>query len=818
MSVNPLNPRQQFQTVDVLRLEVETQPASGLKNYAINPSGELGAFWWTGNDPALFVHPYTNTLGLPALQFEVGTGGIYYVWMSGLIPIEPGQWAGGRLDVNQVSKRILLQFQFYAVDRTTQIGAADFTDVTTTGTFYVPPTQAPAGAAYVRLWIKPVTAATGTPSAGDKAAIRRTMITKSATDPGTSFEYVEPYAFTNILSGSHEIEISRAALDVGTLKATIVDPALDPAVDPADVLAVGRRARVMAYRAELGTWEPLFTGTIRDLRTDYVLDKDNPAQVRPRVTLTATDALADMANIAWPEAYNGALDLTKAFKGGSVPWLFEGASGFGYAATPWSRNANASLVDAVAVTRDSLGMGSDVNRAPGHAWLDRFGVLQLWQTPPTERDFTAWLAPTGGSPTLTNATSAIINSNVHDGATPGVRPQYQLHTIADGDVIAADSGAYPYVIVAPGRVYDVSVWFAHGGLGAAVRPVQLVVEFEGEFPGILQTTIVDEKIEPIGGWMQLAGRVTAPPGARYMRRKIVFKSALSGEYYYIDELRSQAVLVAYTNAATAAVPGNFTDSYTDIAVDWAVASVVNTVTINFLRTPPNAQDDSETIVYGPYVDQDSVDANGAFGVTLTLNGFEDITDIEAVARAILTANAQPVRTVESMTVAVQNAAGIRHAVQVDLCDLLAVDYAGLVASTPRVQALTHRITPEGWSVEYSFAPAGSTALPQVIPAPAVGAVSTSSSGTTQVFRVGPLLIQTGSLSTPSTSGTSWSGSVTFPVAFSSPPKVALTPGSRVHNWGVGTPSNTGFAWDAQWVDGSAHTNGGSAQWIAIGAS
>lgn len=66
--------------------------------------------------------------------------------------------------------------------------------------------------------------------------------------------------------------------------------------------------------------------------------------------------------------------------------------------------------------------------------------------------------------------------------------------------------------------------------------------------------------------------------------------------------------------------------------------------------------------------------------------------------------------------------------------------------------------------------------------------------------------------------TLFTGSVTFPTAFSAAPAVIIT-GATANdiNFTANSITTTGFSWRAKWVDGATHSSSGSFSWIAIGS-
>jgi hypothetical protein len=200
-----------------------------------------------------------------------------------------------------------------------------------------------------------------------------------------------------------------------------------------------------------------------------------------------------------------------------------------------------------------------------------------------------------------------------------------------------------------------------------------------------------------------------------------------------------------------------TQHYSVIDASWSPTSVINVVTVNYLRYDAVAAT-AETIVYGPYLNQASIDAYGARAATFTIQGLiETGAEMAAYAQRVLDRNATPARLVNSITVPVNDVADILYAAGVDLCSLVDVNHDDLIDAAHRVNGIQHTITPDGWLVTYTFAPPESVAAPQVTPPPvsastvvatkyleavATGAVTLANAtpvgipGHTQTFNVG----------------------------------------------------------------------------------
>lgn len=138
--------RQQFDTVDVLRLEVETNP-TGLINLVQNPSGELGGWGWI-----------TPILG-SALAGDAD--GLHFTGVAGTshftteeIPISVGQYVSARVTATEGTgiTHFRMRFEWLDEARTVLSSATQspYFSVTEPDAQYLP-ASAPASTAYVRL-------------------------------------------------------------------------------------------------------------------------------------------------------------------------------------------------------------------------------------------------------------------------------------------------------------------------------------------------------------------------------------------------------------------------------------------------------------------------------------------------------------------------------------------------------------------------------------------------------------------------------------------------------------------------------------------
>lgn len=194
---------------------------------------------------------------------------------------------------------------------------------------------------------------TGTP--GDSAS----------TVASPDLPYIEPVPYLNILGPTHEIKVTREALNTGTLSATVLDATLDPS--QSDLIRPGRRCRLL-IEYDSDTF-PIFTGKVSqaqvtyDYKTTGLLDAK-----RARIELTALDALADLTNTQRSEGVATIEELPYVLEGCGVPWLVNGSGNQVSAATVAAYNENVSAADQVAITRDT---------GLGYAWVNRDGQIEV---------------------------------------------------------------------------------------------------------------------------------------------------------------------------------------------------------------------------------------------------------------------------------------------------------------------------------------------------------------------------------------------------------------------------------------------------------
>lgn len=358
---------QNFKTVDVARLEVEVDPP-GLKNFIKNPDGRLGAWGWITPDSfTTAVVEGSSALALLKLRNTSTTTAATMWTETEPVPCTAGTYVSGRVEFDSrttSNESLLARLVFLDADGA-QTGVSGSTTGSSFGPVKTPTMQAPAGTKKVSLRVSGLTS--GGPLGASREVIwTRAMLAQASTSAAlTSYTYVEPIIWSNILGPTHEIQINRSELNVGVLNATVLDATLDPST--ATTLRPGRAVRVTVLDPTTSTWKPLFTGTTTKARTTY--DFSRKATQRVRVMLEAADNVKTLANVPRPLGVAGVPDLRAVLEGAGVPWRVNGQTGHMANAVYFTRNESASALDQVAITRDSQ---------LGYAFVDRSGVLVAW--------------------------------------------------------------------------------------------------------------------------------------------------------------------------------------------------------------------------------------------------------------------------------------------------------------------------------------------------------------------------------------------------------------------------------------------------------
>lgn len=350
-----------------MRLDIENPallPAGNVLNQIKNTDGTLGGWGWV--TPTGSTGAGTATDGFPILSYAVASGpastytepvpvtpGTPYTagWTTKIhATISTAYWYKGTLQYLDAAGTVVS-----SSTTTPYLSGGAVGSITIGGTV-------PAGAVQVRLLFNLYgTSAGANPTVPTVLGLRDVRM-----GPVSTLTKISPLPlYTNLITSSTSITVAREDLNVGTLTASIPDATYDPALNAH--LRPGRRVRLVAYVG--GTDSVIFTGKISVASVTY--DPTRTDNKRAQISLTAVDAVADLANVSRPKGVALINELRDVMEGAGVPWQINGSTAQGPSAAVVTSNESASALDQIAITRDSR---------HGYAWVSRTGVLSAYDS------------------------------------------------------------------------------------------------------------------------------------------------------------------------------------------------------------------------------------------------------------------------------------------------------------------------------------------------------------------------------------------------------------------------------------------------------
>lgn len=190
--------------------------------------------------------------------------------------------------------------------------------------------------------------------------------TSTAASP--ELDYIPPVPTIDILDSAYSLSVgvTRNALDVGTITAEVADAALDPA--DSDLIRPGRACRLTA-RDAAGEWQPIYTGKLNAATVTYPLLAKVPDAKKARIVLSGTDNISTLAATKRLSSVATIAELPFVLEGAGVPWNVNGSGAQVGAAIVRTYDENATALDQVAMTRDTVS---------GYAWVNKRNTLEAW--------------------------------------------------------------------------------------------------------------------------------------------------------------------------------------------------------------------------------------------------------------------------------------------------------------------------------------------------------------------------------------------------------------------------------------------------------
>ena len=363
---------------DKLRLQIGV-PTGGLPNLLANPDGRALTAGWSSVSSAMQIDRFDLGDG-PFIQLRQLSGVDPYAYTDpALCPA--GRYVAASFQTRTATGSPTVAYFTILVQCLDADGAVLATSSTSgflqhssgTTRSYSNPVLAPAGTVAARMQVRLFgNTSGGAPVSGSYIWLSDAMLTHAATSAALTagYGYEPPHDWLDVLGPTHEISTDTSALNLGTLTAEILDADLDPAL--VDTVRPGKPVRLQALVD--GVWEDVFTGTTSNGTTAYDKRKggDLSEKGAVRVTLSATNAIAPLSNLGESRGVETIADLRQLVRGRGVGWRINGSTSAYFAPlSVISRNDSASILDQIAITRDSN---------LGYAWVDRHNWLNVTAT------------------------------------------------------------------------------------------------------------------------------------------------------------------------------------------------------------------------------------------------------------------------------------------------------------------------------------------------------------------------------------------------------------------------------------------------------
>lgn len=714
---------QEFNTVDVVRLEVEADP-TGLVNLVQNPSGELGGWGWI----TTLSNSVMSGVAGPLLQYERTVAGASFFTTEAL-PITAGQYAAARWESVSGSGAAYVRARFEWLDAagallSSSVQTGYFSTTATVG--LVSPVVAPASTAFVRLRFDVyLTNAGANPSGAHWVKLHQVTVAKAATSGAFgSFRtnlVQNPSFETNTtgwgaFSGDTVGRSNAAGAVVGSYYGTFTKSAT-----PGDGLMTYTSAAALTggqtYAVRLSVRAGSVARNVRvriqwsdgAIAVGFSLLEEKPDDtagwtVYSGVVSAPATAIRGYILITFEGAAAGEVhhvDAVLIEKAAAVGTYFDGstpdAGGWDYA---WSGTANGSTSTA---TNTSLGY------LPPVEYLNIIGESQHISIP-REQLVAGTLRAVVRSRSLDPSQSTVLRPGRRARLTALIGGVWE--TLIAGRLLEAD---VTYEVKDPkipdekqARIevllIDPNQTLANAGRPEGVATID-------ELPFVLEGAGVPWNVNGSGNQVPTAAVTTYNEGAKALDQVALTRDTVIG-YAWMSRVGVLNVWDRDQIASGSPVLLD-EDDYSDIDLSFSTKDAINEVQI----TVQSLGTDGTTVetVYGPYTDDASIEEWGRYRKEFTVTGL-DSAAVDALAAAILAAAATPRIRVNSITLPLTTIARVEaHALR-DLYDEVRVVLTDLgIDEVLRVTGLEHTIDTKAWMLRLDFSDEGGVAVPTTQP-------------------------------------------------------------------------------------------------------
>lgn len=731
-----------YHNPDNLRLEIEVAP-TGLPNLVRNPSGQYGSWGWET--------PVANTAIVEwstGLRFNNSAAQAAY-FQTEKMTVGAGKYVTGRLDLFGGSSgyfcRTRLDFYNSAGALISSGTYSGYTSVLGT-TIYAPITLSPAGTSHVRMRVDLYSNNTGSNPAGNTSVFFRSgmvtwqntntfssSITNLSTNPSFENNTTGWSAINASMSrttgtsfvGTSKLEFTITANGTGTTNSGGVTTDFPVSAGTDYVAQVYARSVTAAERITLGLYfydasgnvvgssprtGPSLTTTYTRYATNVATAPSGAVTGRFSVGTFRSDGSASTPIYLDAVTIRSGSDTSLAYFDGSTT----STSAYSYA---WTGTAGNSTSTASSTT-------GTFDYTEPITWRNIIGPTYSIQFSRQEFNL-GTLTASIKDPLLDPATSTAITRG----------SAIRLSSLVNGVWEPAFTGtittartSYPRNS-AGGTDTLIEVSAADNMNALANQQEARGVQNINDLPFILEGKGVPWKVNGTGSQVSSA-TVVANNGNASVADQVEVTRATGHGFAWVD--RNNILNVWSPNVISSVAVAEFSDTgavgtlgYKDIDVDFDLDRFVNSVNVTWLRYDIGTNSTTE-VAYGPYINQASIDQYGPRSSEFTIQGAtEDGAAIASYAQYILDRNSTPVIKANSLTMPVRDADTAAKAALLDVCSPVKVVYSNKVNSTYRISEINQTITPEAWSVTYSFGTTSSVPAPSEVPTPPFNGVTSA---------------------------------------------------------------------------------------------
>lgn len=564
---------QEFRTVDVVRLEVETDPG-GLANLVQNPSGELGGWGWVTPAAGATVKGLRLGDGSPYLRYNNGISPSGHYFHTEALPVAAGHYVAARFwAVTTGGVNYRARFDWLNSSKA-QIGQSSWVNLAGAGDGkIVPAALAPASTAFAQLRIEVASSGGAYPStsAGATFDLKKVTVAKAATSaalgsyranlvPNPSFETDAGGWY-----GKSNCSPARSTSQAQSGTASLTVPGTDPAL-PMEAATLAGRSGIPVSGS-----------------TGYTFRAQTRAQsTGVGVTLRAYWFNSSGSQVS-SSSVSGGTNSSSAWTPVSFATTSPASAAYVQVALEFAAGGTGSqYVDAVQVELSSTysayfdGATADAGGV-SYDWATRTPVVSSERTnlvtnPSFETNTAGWTAQ---SSTLARTTSQAAQGAASGQVTSGSASSNTVYTVVPGIQAGAAYAAQVRLRKQHSSVSDTALairWYASAdGSGTQIRQDHL---FSGS--------------PAIGSWYQLGVTGTAPSNAQSARVEVTFYRSTLGAGTVLGQLdgvmlEPAAAVGAYFDGATA----DAADSITTVDRAWtgtahaSASTETTTVTLRY---------------------------------------------------------------------------------------------------------------------------------------------------------------------------------------------------------------------------------------------